>query len=176
MPKGYELRSRDEPPKEERRTHTIMASNFFAGIAHFLEVQLPERWRLATGRSLPEINRTQTVGENLWVLDGDCTYVMYDETALKAYELRIRASENEGKRRNLRSMTLMKHTAVGGHEARVERGEVSFGLLRRKPMPMLSVDFTCPYTSRHLRLELRGRMEGQDLDIFLKSLEDLACH
>ncbi len=175
MPKGYELRKEDEVPKEERHTHTIMASNFFAGIANFMQVQLPERWRLETGRSLPEVNRTRMVGENLWVVDGDCTYVMYDEGAMKAYELHIFASEKERRRRPPR-MVLMKKMTIGGHEARVEKGEVYHGFLRRRPMPMVSMDFSCPYTSRLLRMELRGRLEGQDLDAFLDSLRDLVCH
>ncbi len=176
MPRGYELKGEDERPKEERHTHTIMASNFLAGIAHFLEVQLPERWRLSTGRTLPEVNRTEQLPDALWVMDGNCTYVMYDEGALKAYELVIRVWEGRGKEWNKPGMAFMKKIFAGGHEAKVHRGEVLQGLFRRKSYPMLAVDFNCPRTSRNLRMELRGRLEGDDLDIFLESLEDLVCH
>jgi hypothetical protein len=179
MPKGYELRGEDEgrdERKEERHTHRIMASNFLVGIADFCQVSLPGRWRLATGRSLPEVNRTRRVGENLWVVDGHCTYVMYDEAALKAYELQIHVSEGRGLARQRSGVTFMKDTTVGGHQARVDHGEVHQGLLKRKSMPMLSVGFSCPYTFRSLRLELRGRLEGEDLEDFLDSLKDLICH
>jgi hypothetical protein len=179
MPKGYELRGEDEDRtrrEEERHTHNIMASNFLVGVANFLRVRLPARWRLATGRSLPEVNRTRMVGENLWVVDGNCTYVMYDEEALRAYELQIRVFEGRGGFRQKSGMTFMKDTAVGGHQARVDKGEVPQGLLKRKSMPMLSVGFSCPYTYRNLKLDLRGRLEGEDLDEFLESLKDLVCH
>ncbi|MFQ5838627.1 MAG: hypothetical protein ACE5HJ_07570 [Thermoplasmata archaeon] len=176
MPRGYELRDEDARPEEERHRHTIMASNFLMGIALFLEVQLPERWRLETGRSLPEVNRTRTLGDNLWVVDGTCTYVMYDEGVLKAYELQVRVSERGGRDRRTPGLVFVENTTAGGHQARVERGEVQQGLFRRKSMPMVAVDFSCPYTYRHLRLELRGRLDGEDLDIFLRSLEDLVCH
>ncbi len=176
MPRGYELKGEDDRPEEEKYTHQIMASNFLIGIAHFLEVRLPERWRLATGRSLPEVNRTQTMGESIWVVDGHCTYVMYDESALKAYELQIRAYEGKGRNRLTPDMTFMKDITVGGHQGRVDRGQVYQGLFRRKSMPMVSVGFSCPYTKRSINVDLRGQMEGEDLDTFLESLRDLVCH
>lgn len=175
MPKGYELRGPDEKRQEEKHTHRIMASNFLMGIADFCQVSLPKRWRLATGRSLPEVNRTRRVGDHLWVVDGHCTYVMYDDTAMRAYELQIHVSERD-RHRQVGSMNFMMDMTVGGHQARIDRGEVHQGIIKRKAMPMVAIGFACPYTFRSLRLELRGRLEGEDLEDFIESLKDLVCH
>lgn len=176
MPPGYELKGEDDEPKEEKRTHEIMASNFFMGVARFLQLRLPGRWRLGAGRMVPEVGRTREVGGDLWVMEGDSTHVMYDQKALRAYELQIHVAEGTGDGAAPRGLEVLREMKVAKHIARIYRGQVQEGLLRRKPVPMVAVIFACPDTGRRIRLELRGRLEGKELELFLDSLGELVCH
>ncbi len=176
MPPGYELKGEDDEPREERHAHEIMASNFFMGIARFVRLELPARWRLGAGRMVPEVNRTQEFGGEIWVMEGNSTHVMYDQKALRAYELQIHIAEGGGEGPSPRDLPEVAAMKVAKHEAKVYRGEVQEGLLRRKTVPVVAVAFACPATMRHIRLELRGRLEGKELELFLDSLRDLVCH
>ncbi len=176
MPPGYELKGGDDEPKEEKHIHEIMASNFFMGVARFVKLRLPARWRLGAGRMVPEVGRTREVGGELWVMEGNSTHVMYDQKGLRAYELQIHVVEGIGDGAAPRSLELLREMKVAKHSARAYHGQVQQGLLRRKSVPMVAVTFACPETGRRIRLELRGRLEGKELELFLDSLGDLVCH
>jgi hypothetical protein len=153
--------------------HVIEAGNPLMGSARFFSLSLPSEWKLAAGVGRPEVNASQLEGELRWVANGSFWYVLHHPVAKWALEFHCHIRPV----RTSRMEPNGDHVIVGSHEA-IARWET-----RRRGLPwqrhdvhFLTVDFTCPQSSRSIRLQFSGWCPKEGFQQILEALQNVQCH
>ncbi len=153
--------------------HEIFANNLLLGESLFLTLNLPPHWHLAPGVSRPEIHATHKRRDRKWVAAGEAWYVIFDERRKWALELAISTRPTRNKQTNNQYETV----DIANHAARLQWKETRRGLpWQRHTVTFMTVDFECPQSERHLKLELSGWCPPEGFQEVLKSLKKLDCH
>lgn len=153
--------------------HQIFARNLLLGESLFLTLNLPPEWQLAPGVSRPEIHATHNRRNRKWVATGEAWYVIFDEQRNWALELAISTRPARNKNVDHHDETV----AIGNHPARLQWKEKRRGLpWKRHTVTFMTVDFECPQSERHLKLELSGWCPQEGFQEILNSLKELSCH
>jgi hypothetical protein len=175
----------------------LAARNALIGTTNILLIRLPEGWRLIEGYGAPEIDRWTEYREARWMSQGHAVYRLIqphpgDRGLVRCeVELSVLASPLGGPapaaaaRHGLAETLGSEVCMVGGHEGFCLHGTVRRGLLPRRTVPALVLEWSCTQTGRSLRVMLNGipRREAlssaraEDLETLARGLtEMLRCH
>lgn len=153
--------------------HVIEAGNPLMGSARFFTLLLPSEWKLAAGVGRPEINARYLDGDMRWVANGSFWYVLHHPGANWAMEFHCHIRPGRSRRNDMGG----DQVVVGNHEA------VASWKTRRRGLPwqrhdvhFLTVEFTCPQSSRNIRLEFSGWCPKEGFQEILDALRHVQCH
>lgn len=155
---------------KDRTLATVAASNFLFGVVNFIILSLPEGSRLISGNIPPEINRIVKIGKVRWVSEGHTTnYIVHKNVA---FEVKVIVSE--GSHLNKFENSII----INGHHAYYRCILTKTGIIRRRQLNRLEINFYCNKTKRTLKLQLSSTYSicERDIDAFLALLKDSICH
>lgn len=153
-------------------SHEISAKNPLLGASRFVTLWLPPDWDIAPGVGGPEIVASHERNDDKWVASGRAWYVLYNRETRWAMEFRI----DVGPLRGGRKKTTAEPATAGGHDASVTWRERGRGIIRRKRVTYMIVDYNCPLSERWLRFEFSGRCEQEAFRALLACVPYWRCH
>ncbi len=158
----------------------LAATNMVMGPANFGSLELPDPWRLLSGVSPPEVDRSRSWGGVDWVVHGRADWVLRREEPRLHVELLVRVSPRPGTGRPPapppRVPAEARAVEVCGHEARVWRGGGRRGLLPRREVSWLRGWVPCTHTGREIDVEIIGACTAADIEELAVLVERLRCH
>ena len=154
-------------------SHDIYADNLILGKSMLLTLNLPGSWNLAPGVSRPEVAANHTRQKKTWVASGKAWYVVFDGERNWALELAISIRHEINKT----PQPPFETAIVGGHTAQLTWRKKRRGLpWNRHDVTFMTVDYDCPQTERHLRLEFSGWCPESGFWEILEALRIIRCH
>ncbi|HYG60894.1 MAG TPA: hypothetical protein VD902_22680 [Symbiobacteriaceae bacterium] len=134
----------------------LAANNMLIGTTNMLVTGLPEGWRLLEGYARPEVDEWTEYRDYRWVSRGQGVYLLVEPHPEQPGLVRAEVEFTVSASPTLVPTPGGEPFAVGGHEGFRYQGSVPKGLLPRRIMPALKVEWICPHTRRLLRIMLNG--------------------